>query len=983
MSKHIFYDPFTIQSEGEILMEKNPMASSPNLIEYFLIMGYEESYIQEKIIKHFSSKTKLDLELADEKNKQQNPESKILNEEKCRNLPSILFSLGSNFSDPLEGEDDLIKDVFPVPPSVFYSIIEKENNLIYEPMSNDVIFSNIQNDVVNIGYAHIFYESKIILEKVRIYVPKSFVIISQYPFFNTYKSICIELLSQFKNKSIQIPLEIQLYNIINFIPAPINNDISMTLFPMNELSELVQKCNKDTDLIHFNRQKEYILSQVSGYRDIEVDISVIFCILSSDIIIEIFIQLLAGNTVAIFSNNISLLNMTIFIFQEMFYPLSNDESVKCLSPLKFFNSDMMQQNIVGFLCTYDEIETFEKGHPQYRTLCDDDEEQNENSKMFDCDFILDLDKKKVEYLETDNSEKVQKISDYIKKIVSSHNKESSTYFEKSLRFLYTNLNEIAFKLTYGNKNQEMPDYFVDENQFNRKIQNLFYGFMLNISHEFFQNVSNYRGDCENTRKTDIKPKDDTNLNDDEYLFFSLFSKTDYYKVLTNFIGGYSKGELLIYRTPKMIFENLLNIKKLEEKGNLSKLSDNFYDLIDEIYRKSNVVKEISFINFYKYYKEKMAKDIYDLVNNKFVYAKMNKQIKTNIKYYYEYLGINLDKNLILKYKYLIDSLSQNHIKHLFNLQQDNLNNNSITSNNNSNITPGETKTPTGNNNFTPSGDMIINDNYDNYDSYRQINLKITQRSIFNCIEQYFIKTKSIDYISIIIFSILNVIALTTYKRTVTPFSLTIYSLFMKLPCSIRKYQEIIISIVIRLVRTQQNKYNYQMFEKYFNLYEMCKELGLFVNDQLITIMNEINELKGSNKTRSEEIIDKRFKEIENTPIKKLYSIDCKKTAKEIIPILQMNINKSISKAKLTFKSKFYNNNKKIEINDQLSPVMLYNLTSELVETYLQSLDLEKINKIIFQEIIIHLIFYTQILPDKFPENTNKFLFYCLDEDKKK
>ena len=70
-------------------MEKNPMASSPNLIEYFLIMGYEESYIQEKIIKNFSIQTQTELELAEQKNKKLNPESKILNEYKCRNLPSI------------------------------------------------------------------------------------------------------------------------------------------------------------------------------------------------------------------------------------------------------------------------------------------------------------------------------------------------------------------------------------------------------------------------------------------------------------------------------------------------------------------------------------------------------------------------------------------------------------------------------------------------------------------------------------------------------------------------------------------------------------------------------------------------------------------------------------------------------------------------------------------------------------------------------
>ena len=195
-----FFDPFTPPAPGETLMKKNPMALSPHLIEYFLIIGYDELYIQEKIIKNFDSKTLQELELAEQKSKKLNPETKILNEYKCSNFPSILFSLGSNFSEALENEAEIIKDVFPIPPSVLYAIID---NFIYEPISNDVVFSNIQNNVVNMGYAHIFYESKNILDNIRIYIPKAFVIISQYPFFNTFKSICKEILSQFKNKFLQ------------------------------------------------------------------------------------------------------------------------------------------------------------------------------------------------------------------------------------------------------------------------------------------------------------------------------------------------------------------------------------------------------------------------------------------------------------------------------------------------------------------------------------------------------------------------------------------------------------------------------------------------------------------------------------------------------------------------------------------------------------------------------------------------------------
>ena len=935
-----FFDPFTPPAPGETLMKKNPMALSPHLIEYFLIIGYDELYIQEKIIKNFDSKTLQELELAEQKSKKLNPETKILNEYKCSNFPSILFSLGSNFSEGLENEAEIIKDVFPIPPSVLYAIID---NFIYEPISNDVVFSNIQNDVVNMGYAHIFYESKNILDNIRIYIPKAFVIISQYPFFNTFKSICKEILSQFKNKFLQIPIEIHLYNIVNFIPAPVDSDILMTLFPLNDLSEISMKCNTDIQLIELNRQKQYKLSKLSGYRDTEVDISVIFCILSSDIIIEIFIQILCGHFIAIFSNNVSLINMTIFIFQEMFYPLSDNENVKCLSPLKFFNSDMVQQNILGFACPYEELETFEKVNPDYKTLYDDEEETI--GKMFPCDLILDLDKKKFEYLETENSENVQKISDFLKKVVSSH-KDAGSNFEKALRNLSANLNEIAFKLTYGNKNQIFPDYFVEENQFNRKIQNLFYSFILEISNEFFKEVSKYSGETENLRDKDIKNKEDCALNEDEYLFFSLFKNTDFCNILINFIGGYSKTELELYRTPKMIFENLMNLKKLsqklkEEKLNSVKISDNFYELIDAIYGKNNdKAKNISFLNFYKYYKEHMIKDIYDLVSNKYVKVNINKQVKTNIKYYYEYNSINLDKNLFLGYKYILDALPAEERNKLFNIEKD------------------------------------------YYEEFKPLNLQITQRNIFNCIEQYLINNKSIDHIAVLNFCILNVLCLTEHKRTLHPFIFSIYKLFGSLPCSVRKYEEIIFSIALRLIKSN-NKFNYKTFEKYFAIYDSCKELGLFLNDPLIYLLKEINELKVKDESRTEEIINKVAKEIEKTDTKKLYSLDCKKKPKEIMPILQMNINKPVSQSKLTFKSKHYNNGKKVEFKEIMSPIMIYNSTNEMLNKYLLDLNFDIINKVTLGRDIIHLIYYTQLLEDKFPKDINKFLLYCLIDEEKK
>ena len=72
--------------------------------------------------------------------------------------------------------------------------------------------------------------------------PKHFVIISQYPFFNTYKKICKELLyNLFKNDLLEIPVEIQLYNLINFVPAPVKEKLNMSFFISDDLNEIISK----------------------------------------------------------------------------------------------------------------------------------------------------------------------------------------------------------------------------------------------------------------------------------------------------------------------------------------------------------------------------------------------------------------------------------------------------------------------------------------------------------------------------------------------------------------------------------------------------------------------------------------------------------------------------------------------------------------------------------------------------------------------
>ena len=103
----------------------------------------------------------------------------------------------------------------------------------------------------------------------------------------------------------------------------------------------------------------------------------------------------------------------------------------------------------------------------------------------------------------------------------------------------------------------------------------------------------------------------------------------------------------------------------------------------------------------------------------------------------------------------------------------------------------------------------------------------------------------------------------------------------------------------------------------------------------------------------------------------------------MIPLLQVNINKPISNSKLTFKSKYYNGGKKVEYKEIISPLMIYNTTNEMLDKYMHDLDESQISRTKFDEAVIHLMYFTQLIPDKFPNEICKFLLYCLDENKRK
>ena len=88
------------------------------------------------------------------------------------------------------------------------------------------------------GFAYVFYKEfkekqEINDVKFSFYVPVTFCIISEFPFFNSYYKLCKQIVQLFQNNKNEIPLEILIYNIINFSLSPINGEILLNIEPTN------------------------------------------------------------------------------------------------------------------------------------------------------------------------------------------------------------------------------------------------------------------------------------------------------------------------------------------------------------------------------------------------------------------------------------------------------------------------------------------------------------------------------------------------------------------------------------------------------------------------------------------------------------------------------------------------------------------------------------------------------------------------------
>jgi hypothetical protein len=433
-------------------------------------------------------------------------------------------------------------------------------------------------------------------------------------------------------------MEITIYNIVNFVPSPINYKFNLSLFGLDI--------------------PDIEIGQLSGYPFLDFDLSQIFNLLPLNLVLEIFILTFLENGMIFFCSNLEILNMVMFIMYILNYPC-NDSTyfwhIVSVSEKNFVEENKfvgkLMVSMLGYNGTYNEnIDTscFGNNH-----------------------FIVDLDNKKlfvnnIDYLDLEENElqehnNLETLLKYIGNIINKKDKISDNSFIKQYVIkLKKSLEEILIQnLDYHEHNFSIKKTYVNFFKMsksiatmNKNIQEKFYDFCLNILMLFFQD------NCFNTSYDKLKKnspeeilrrlnkfrgiEEDTQMTKEDDLFFRSFRGSIKYKIyFENFIQNMEAIDL--FKIPLLFSEEFINIKIRDTKNIFDKIS--YFSIIDSLYlADKNRVTVISLKYFNEYYENNLK--------GHFSYLD-NKQKKDNLQL------MTLNKAIIKKYIYLLNNLYDN------------------------------------------------------------------------------------------------------------------------------------------------------------------------------------------------------------------------------------------------------------------------------------------------------------------------------------
>ena len=916
----------------EIPISNHPLDKSPRIIDCFIIYGYEKIYLNANVIKDINNNEEKDTPI---------PNEIELGEYKCKEYPTVLSSITSNLDVEENGKEDylLIQDfdyyldlcIFDKPTIYYTTNKEKKNQELIKPKES---IPSIINDSGNtICYSYMFYEEHQ-YDKIILFIPKIFCIVSKYPYYNLFHEICIDIYQEF-NKKVQIPLEVQIFNIVNQTPPPNNCNLKLCLFPYQELNEKTLNQND-----YFNTSKYVMIESLTGYNRNQINIGWILNQFDINLLIEIFIHLTVNSFIWFYSCDSEKLFALQTIFNSLLYPIKV-QNVSAVIP--YGESD----------CKYDQqycgIKTNEK---QYNEL-----KKNFKDKLPDYYVFLD-DKKKELKLNSTIKNKIN-IYDTIKLIVYEDDSDSKlNLIFKKLRENLDNLSqEILEKKLYIN-------YFETNNEeikMNRKIRNLFYKLNLDLSNFVFKNekeqeeliLNNEDNNKLNNEdiKEAIKKKFTNNnelINNIDNSFYLIITES-HFEIIKSFADGNEDLASNNMRLPRKIFASFLSYLNSNPKENRE---IDYYKIIDNIYcpKKPDTIN-FNFFEFYKYYYKNMDKYFSEIYNSNYVECSSEEDTK---RHFYKYLKVELDPELIIKYIYLLEEMEGNKEK------------------------------------------MKEKNNFFKNEYLYSPNKKTKNLDIFNEIENYYYENNLLNYKEMIRLCLINYIILTIPKKKLvylnkidnheetpqkTPKNF-IYDLFDCIYLFKNKYLEMFLSVAYRYFNNT-NETNYYLIQPYIDVYQKCVlERKILRTEEIISLYSKFKSFSNiiNQKYKSNHLKDEKNRDLinENTSYA-LYSFEKKNLESEALSkMMDQKFDGKLINEKIIMNCKY--EPKKIICNDISSPKKLYSEIKNIMNDFYETLQIKDNKKECVKEIGVNILYYCYLIKfDDIPIDTIKYILLTLND----
>ena len=729
------------------LTKKFPfLGFSPSLIDYFLIIGYEiptkNEIASDAINKMIASASE---------NKDLNPikEESSKDKENIPHLqfqtdlrPAILNSIGSDFTNAALDEELIIKYMFPNNPITLYyeNLNEKgRSERRKEPPTQNIILylkankiyefddahnekdEKLKNDIMFNVYGFLFWEQYYIegkdQKKFRIFFPKVFVFISQYCFFKYFSFLSQNIITRIKQYlPYEIPLEVQLYNIVNFTPSPINSYLCLKFVVNKDLISLKKEYTKrDDEMPRVNRKtenKEYknknyiFLNQLTGFPFLDINLSSMFLYYNLDMFIIIYIFAFLEIKCLFFSPDLDPLNNIMYIlniFQYPFMELSDLGQIYSISKEEIQDNNKIANNfITGVNCSY-------------ITKSDNKEKYLQLPEIYKDYIIIDCKPTEINMFyrgdnmnKYDQSNEIIQLYHYLKRFLNEEPVESENFLETKLNALIGNVQtnfikyctslendndkdinktkEILFKnLNLNEKSNDFKNDYNEMEESNLSIQRSFYSFNICVLEHFHDMMKLEENNSLDNKLTDnnikayydinFRDEEDTSIKVDKYkftyneydkIFFKYFRKT---KKMHDYLELFVKKNKCqeIIRQSLLISEEYMNINK-------SFLFDNntdYFSIISRFYQTSLKIRKIYFNKFYVYYSEHLTKTIFDIAQDSKV-LRLKSDMKSDLKkcnYLYIAKENILDNNILQRYSYILNNLGPQFINQYFPHQE--------------------------------------------------------------------------------------------------------------------------------------------------------------------------------------------------------------------------------------------------------------------------------------------------------------------------